>query len=120
MRYLTLIHQNAYHALDRKRAFNLRLKRGPYTTAIVLVIFICLLSLFFLAQVFQSSTSGYEISNLQKKADEIKEKNKALEIKAAELRSFDKIKEEADKLSMVKSEKIVYLRTKGQVAKAMK
>lgn len=116
-RYLSLANTNLVFG-RRKKAVNLKLKRGPYTTAIVLVILICLLSLFFLAQVFQSSTKGYEISNLQQQAEELKEKNKALEIKAAELRSFDKIREAANKLNMIKSETIVYLQGKKEMAVA--
>lgn len=115
-RYLTLTNSNFIGPTRQKRTVSLRLKRGPYTTAVVLIILISLLSLFFLAQVFQSSTSGYEISNLQKQADELKEKNKTLEIKAAELRSFDRIRQEAEKMNMIKSDKIVYLRAKGSVA----
>lgn len=118
-RYLTLTPQNSFIRLNRqKRTVHLKLNRGPYTTVLILIILISVLSLFFLTQVFQSSTKGYEISGLQKQAEELKEKNKTLEIKAAELRSFDRIKQEAEKLNMVKSDKIVYLQTKGSVAVA--
>jgi cell division protein FtsB len=118
-RYFTLTHQNSFIRLNRqKRTVNLRLKRGPYTTALILIVLISVLSLFFLAQVFQSATSGYQISDLQKQADELKEKNKTLEIKAAELRSFDRIKQEAEKLNMIKSDQIVYLRAKTSMAAA--
>lgn len=112
MRYLTLTNSNIFNFRQQKRTANLRLKSGPYTLAIVLIILICVLSLFFLAQVFQSSTSGYEIAKLQKQADELKDQNKSLEIKAAELRSFDKISDQAKKLNMVQSDKIVYLKAK--------
>lgn len=115
-RYFSLTHSNTLGLGGRKKALNLRLKSGPYTMFFVLVLLTCLLSLFFLAQVFQSSTAGYEVSKYQKQIEEVKEKNKALEIKAVELRSFDKIKKEAEKLNMVKTDKIVYIKAKEHVA----
>jgi cell division protein FtsL len=80
---------------------------------VALIFLICLLSLFFLAQVFQSSTKGYEISELEGKMEALKEQNKELEIKAAELRSFETIKNEAEKLNMVNANRIVYIRQSG-------
>lgn len=85
---------------------------------VVVIVLICLISLFFLAQVFQASTKGFEISNLQEQAEELKEKNRALEIESTDLRSFEKIQREAEKLNMVKTEKIVYMRSDGKMAAA--
>lgn len=90
------------------------LKAGPVTMTVILISLVCFLSLFFLTQIFQSSTKGYEITELEKKAKELKEQNKALEIKAAELRSFENIKNEADKLNMVRTNKIVYIKQSGR------
>lgn len=97
----------------RKGLFSQRLKTGPVTLTVVVIFLVCLLSLFFLAQVFQSSTKGYEITDLEKRIKELKEENKSLEIRAAELKSFDNIKNEAEKLNMVQASKIVYIRQSG-------
>lgn len=97
----------------RKNLFSQRLKTGPVTLTVVVIFLVCLLSLFFLAQVFQSSTKGYEITDLEKRIKNLEEENKSLEIRAAELKSFENIKNEADKLNMVQSNKIVYIRQSG-------
>lgn len=117
MTYLTLAKNRAIFG-KRKRTVSLKFKPGPYTLMVVVVVLICLISLFFLAQVFQASTQGFEISNLQEQIEELKEKNRALEVKSTELRSFEKIKKEAEKLNMVKTDKVVYLRSDGKMAAA--
>ncbi len=97
----------------RRQGFSSRLKSGPVTMVMVVIFLICVLSLFFLAQVFQSSTKGYEITDLQSQVKELKEQNKSLEIKAAELKSFENLRDEATTLNMVPTEKIVYLKKSG-------
>jgi cell division protein FtsL len=105
----------------RSKDFNRRekmilsnIKAGPVTLVIILLSLVCFLSLFFLAQVSQSSTKSYEIADLEKKVKELKEQNKVLELKAAELRSFENIKNEAEKLNMVSADKIVYIKQSGR------
>jgi cell division protein FtsL len=98
----------------RNKIIPRNLKAGPVTLTIVVITLVCLLSLLFLAQIFQSSTKGYEITDLERKVSELKEQNKALEIKAAELRSFENIKSEAEKLNMVRADKIVYVKQSGR------
>lgn len=95
---------------EERQTLGYRFKSGPVTTAIIIIALACLLSLFFLIQVFQTSTKGYQISDLKAKAQELKESNKNLEIKAAELRSFENIRNEAEELNMVEADKIVYIR----------
>lgn len=112
-RLLTVTKSNDSSLGKRKSTLSYKLKTGPVTLTVVVICLVCLLSLFFLAQVFQSSTKGYEVTDLEKKIKELKEDNKSLEIKAAESRSFENIKNEAEKLNMVSADKIVYLRQSG-------
>lgn len=112
-RLLTITKSNDVKLGKRKKSLSRKLRTGPVTLAVALIFLVCLLSLFFLAQVFQSSTKGYEISELESDMEELKEQNKALEIKAAELRSFENIKNEAERLNMVQAERIVYIRQSG-------
>jgi len=112
-RLLTITRSNEVAVGRRKKVISRKMVTGPVTLAAALIFLICLLSLFFLAQVFQSSTKGYEISELESNMDELKEQNKSLEIRAAELRSFETIKNEAEKLNMVQAERIVYIRQSG-------
>jgi len=97
----------------RKRGFSSRLKSGPVTMVMVVIFLICVLSLFFLAQVFQSSTKGYEITELHDQIKNLEEQNKSLEIEAAELKSFENLKDEANTLNMVNTDNIVYIKRSG-------
>jgi cell division protein FtsL len=96
-----------------RRGFSSRLKSGPVTMVMVVIFLICVLSLFFLAQVFQSSTKGYEITELHNQIKNLEEQNKSLEIEAAELKSFENLKNEADTLNMVGTNNIVYIKRSG-------
>lgn len=100
------------NASYRKSIFG-RVKSGPVTMVMVVVFLVCVLSFFFLAQVFQSSTKGYEITELQNKVKDLEEQNKSLEIEAAELKSFENLKSEAETLNMVSTSEIVYLKKSG-------
>lgn len=118
-RFLTIIQSNNLTPGRRKKLISRKIRTGPVTLAIITITLVCLLGLFFLAQVFQSSTKGYEITDLEKRVEELKEQNKLLEIKAAELRSFENIKSEAEKLNLIPSNEIVYIRQSGRsVARA--
>ena len=74
------------------------------TMVFVLIFLFCGLSFFFLAQVFQSSTKGYEVSSLEDKAEELREQNKKLEVQAAELRSLNGLEESVKEINMVLNE----------------
>jgi len=112
-RLLTITKSNEVSLGRRKKMISRKIATGPVTLAVALIFLVCLLSLFFLAQVFQSSTKGYEISELESDMEALKEQNKVLEIQAAELRSFETIKNEAEKLNMVQANKIVYIKQSG-------
>lgn len=94
----------------RKRTISRKFQTGPVFLAIATIILICLISFLFLFQVFQSSTEGYKISDLEKKVEELKEKNKQLEIEAAKLRSLEHIESLKDQLNMVETRNIVYVK----------
>ena len=113
MRGLSNIKLNNVSFEKRKKSFSNHLKSGPVTMVIVVIFLICVLSLFFLAQVFQSSTKGYEMTELENKIKDLKEQNKSLEIKSAELKSFENLKNEANILNMVPANKIVYIKRSG-------
>lgn len=110
-RYLTITNTNKQGI--RKQTLSRKIKTGPVTLTIITMILICLLSLFYLAQLFDSSTKGYEMHELQKKVEELRELNRKLEIEVAELKSYKHIEEEAKKLNMVPSISVVYISRVG-------
>ena len=110
---LSITRSNNISIGKNRKGFSSRIKSGPITMVTVVIFLICVLSLFFLAQVFQSSTKGYEITELQNQIDDLEEQNKSLEIEAAELKSFENLKNEASSLNMVSTDKIVYIKKSG-------
>lgn len=116
-KYLTL--NNSYSSNLRKKTVKKKIKTGPVTLTIVTIILFCALGLLFLAQVFQSQTKGYEVLELKKQAEELKQENKNLEIKAAELRSIDSIKQSAKQLNLIDTKNIVYINKTGNSAVVM-
>lgn len=110
-KYLT-VNKNL-NSKNRNTTVRKKLTTGPVTLAVVTVVLFCALGLLFLAQVFQSQTKSYEIIDLKKKAEELKQDNKDLEIKSAELRSMDHIKQSAKQLNLVDTKNIVYINKIG-------
>ena len=84
-------------------------KLGPVMMALTVVVLVSVLSLFFLVQVFQSSTTGYEVSDLQTQVEDLKEENKKLELQAAELKSLQGVEESVVEMNMVDVDRIVYV-----------
>jgi hypothetical protein len=55
------------------------------------------------------------MSDLKKKAEELRGENRKLQIKAAELKSYKHIEEEAKKLNMLPSASVVYISRAGGI-----
>ncbi len=111
--YLTITNSKTMKRGIRKKTLPKNFRIGPVTFVVIAAATFAFIGFMFLAQLFQSSTKGYEITELRSVANELKEENKKLEIKAAELRSFDNIDESVEKLNMVKSDSVVYLKKTG-------
>ena len=112
-RYLTITNSSIEKEGVRKKTLPQKMKTGPVTLTIVTLILVCFLSLFYLAQLFDSSTKGYQMNELEKKTEELREVNRKLEVKAAELKSYKHIEEEAKKLNMLPSASVVYISRVG-------
>lgn len=111
--YLTITSSRTTKRGVRKRTVGNDVKIGPVTFVVTTVSILALIGFLFLAQLFQTSTKGYEISALRDQVGELKEENKKLEIKAAELRSFENVNQSVEKFNMVKSNNVVYLKKVG-------
>lgn len=111
--YITITNSKTMKRGKKKKVLPKNFKIGPVTFVVVVAGMFAFIGFLFLVQLFQSSTKGYEITELRYVADELKEENKRLEIKAAKLRSFENIDESVEKLNMVKSDNVVYLKKTG-------
>lgn len=108
-RFLTLTKGKNQRKGKRKQGLSVAFVPGPVTMTIGIIVLFCVVSLLFLVQVFQSSTTGYEVSALETQIEELKEENKKLEIQAAELQSLDSIEASVQEINMVPVENIVYI-----------
>ncbi|MBU1119466.1 septum formation initiator family protein [Patescibacteria group bacterium] len=116
-KYLTVTRKKNRKGV-RNRTLSQPFRVGPVTLTIAIVVLFCVLSLFFLTQVFQSSTTGFEVSALQDEIEELKDQNKDLEVKAAELRSLDSIERSVEEINMVPVQDMVYIKSTGSVVAA--
>ena len=111
--YLTITNARTTKRGVRKRTVAKNVRIGPVTFVVTTVSIFALIGFLFLAKLFQTSTKGYEISALRDQVGDLKEENKKLEIKAAELRSFENVNQSVEKFNMVKSNNVVYLKKVG-------
>ncbi len=112
-RYLTITSSNTSRGGVRKQTLPKKIRTGPVTLTIITLILVCLLSLFYLAQLFDSSTKGYQMHDLEKKVEELRDANTKLQVEAAGLKSYKNIEEEARKLNMSSSTSVVYISRVG-------
>lgn len=107
-RYLTITNSRSPQRGFRRRTISRKVQTGPVALTIVTILLVCFISLLFLTQVFQTSTTGYQINELKDRAEDLRQENRQLEIKSAELRSMKNLEESAQKLNMVPPPDIVY------------
>ncbi len=94
----------------RKYAVKDQLRVGPVMLGFITLILLAFFGMFYLSQVNNSATYGYEIKDLEKKLMELEGQNRALELEVAELQSLKKIEEEIKKQqTMQETGKVTYL-----------
>ncbi len=107
--------------LSQPRAFQKTAERsfkiGPVSLNFLTITIICLLALFYLIQSQQSSVKGYQIKDLEEEKQAAVEKNEGLQVKAAQLKSIENIKNAADSLEMVPSTELNYLNSQNLTKK---
>lgn len=65
---------------------------GPVSNTIVLIVLLCLLGMFYLAQVTKTNSFGYKISELSARQEELKSEHDQLEVASARLQSLERVK----------------------------
>lgn len=98
----------------RRRAQG-RLFRLPVAFPIVLV-FGALVSLFYLNQASVVATTGYEVRGLEAERQQWQIRNQQLRLRLAELRSLDRVEEEAGRLGMGPPERRVFVTRRATAA----
>lgn len=116
-RYLTLTNSSSVRFGERKGAIKTQqAKMGGVTLSFLLVALICATSVFYIFEVNNLATKGYEIKNFETQLDKLKKENEQLNIRAAELKSMYNIEEKTKDLNMVAPKDISYLNLPGDVA----
>lgn len=114
---LTLSHSNSFGFRERKKTTkNQPLKIGRVTLNFLLVVLICVLGVFYIFEVNNLATKGYEIRELEKKVQDLKDKNEKLKIREAELRSIYNIESKMEELNMTVPKDVSYFTLPGNVA----
>ncbi|MFH1508885.1 MAG: hypothetical protein ABIE68_01855 [bacterium] len=108
-RYITLTNSADTIYGRRKATIKNKIQAGPVSLTVVTIVILGLVSLFYLAQMFYTTTVGYDIADLETQREELLESNEKLELQVADMKSYKTIKEEATKLNMVPTKDSVML-----------
>jgi len=115
-RFLTLTHSSSVRFGERKRILKSQPKVGRVTLSFFLVVLVCATGVFYIFEVNNMATKGYEIDKLEKQLNELKKGNERLQIQAAELKSMYKIEEKTKELNMIAPKDVSYMNLPGDVA----
>lgn len=81
-----------------------------------LVVLVCATGVFYIFEVNNLATKGYEIDKLEKQLNNLQKENERLQIEAAELKSMYRIEEKTKELNMVVPKDVSYMNLPGDVA----
>ena len=115
-RYLTITNSSSVRFGERKKSLNARPKMGRVTLSFILVALVCAAGVFYIFEVNNLATKGYEIRNLENQLNKSQKENETLRIQEAELKSMYKIEEKTKDLNMVAPKDVSYLNLPGDVA----
>lgn len=86
------------------------------SSIVVLVLSIILAGAFYLYQVNDLATKGFEVRDLEKQIQELEKDGKQMQIREVELRSMYNIEKSTQDLNLVNPSNITYLEINGPVA----
>ncbi|MFA5926514.1 MAG: septum formation initiator family protein [Parcubacteria group bacterium] len=116
-RFLTITNSNSVSFGERKKTVKPNsLKVGNITLNFLVAALICLLGVFYIFEVNNMATKGYDIKKLESQIGDLKKENENLQIRSAELKSMYNIEEKTKELNMVAPKDISYLNVPGNVA----
>lgn len=77
--------------------------------AVLLIFFIVSIVFFYILQVNTIAAKGYKIRTLNKRIDELQNKNKALQVSVSNLKSIHVLQSKTESFDMVKAQSIDYV-----------
>ncbi len=97
----------------RKINFSQRGSINPTTTALILgiivIVSVAWLSLFYLDQVQGTAAQDTDIQTLEERLQQLRERQRALELEGARLRSLQAIEQRVQKLNLITTDQFTYL-----------
>lgn len=103
--------------LSAKNVFNAGSAKLSWISIVfVIIVGICFCSTFYLYQVNDIATKGYEIRALERKIQELNKESKKMEIREVELKSMYNIEKASQDLNLVSSGEVSYIEINGPVA----
>lgn len=116
-RFLTITNSSSVNFGDRKKTVKSQGGLiGNVTLNFLVAALVCLLGVFYIFEVNNMATKGYEIKALENKMADLKKENENLKIQEAELKSMYSIEEKTRELNMVAPKGVSYLNLPGDVA----
>lgn len=91
-------------ASTRRRGLSWRV----FFLGVALIVLLAAGGLLYVRQITSTAASGYDVSALERRAEELRREEAALEFEAAELESLKRIEERLPKLNLVPAERVVY------------
>lgn len=115
-RYLTITNSNSVHFGERKKSIQTGPQMGRVTLNFILVALVCAAGVFYIFEVNNLATKGYEIRKMENQLNELKKENENLRIQEAGYKSMYNIEERTRDLNMVAPKDVSYLNLPGDVA----
>jgi cell division protein FtsL len=116
-RFLTITNSNSANFGERKKTVRPNsIKVGNVTLNFLVAALVCLLGVFYIFEVNNMATKGYEIKSLENQINDLKKDNEKLKIQSAELKSMYNIEEKTKDLNMVVPKDTSYLNIPGDMA----
>jgi len=116
-RYLTITNSSSVRFGERKRSLRSKGEKvGKISLSFFLVSLVCATGVFYIFEVNNLATKGYEINKLEGELAKLRKENEMLGIQAAELKSMYRIEEKTKELNMVVPKDISYIDLPGDVA----
>lgn len=116
-RFLTITNSSSVNFGERKKAVKSQSTRmGNVTLNFLVAALVCVLGVFYIFEINNMATKGYEIKALENQMGVLKKENEKLKIQEAELKSMYNIEEKTKDLNMVVPKDVSYLNLPGDVA----
>lgn len=98
-----------YRPSDRSNRGAINHTTAALVFGVAAVAIVGMLGFFYLQQVVQTASRGTDIHQLEASLTELKEEQRVLELKGAQLRSLQNVEQDVEKMNLVPTDKVSYL-----------